>query len=231
MTDAYDPTCVLNMPGFYPFSDGATRKVRDFSSYGYHGTETNFPGTDIEYVDNFGKQSLLLDGTNKYLNCGNAAQCNFGISNFCMEVWFATSNVAAQRCAAAKYDVVTNTGYLLICSNSLNPYIGFYVYNNGNFRGIRVTTALFSDGNLHHVIGKRLDTEVYLYVDGVTPAISRAGVAALYNVSTTSDLIIGARADASSNYFGYIRSVSFFNRNLGDSEIYDRFCKGMQNLI
>jgi alpha-tubulin suppressor-like RCC1 family protein len=122
----------------------------------YNGAQAGQPG--------IAGNALLLDGVNDYVNLGTCASIEGDIP-FTVSVWVKT----------------TDTSGMILCQRdgSVAGYRGgYYLYTSGNSAGFStyvwyyglswpVTgTATVTDGQWHHLVGKRQGSNVYLYIDG-----------------------------------------------------------------
>ena len=88
----YDANLVLD----FPFMSGVNSSgdIPDLSGYGNDGTPTGFAGADAEFIDGFLGQAIDLDGSAKFVDCGNAV--NLQGDSISVECWFQSASPGAR---------------------------------------------------------------------------------------------------------------------------------------
>lgn len=146
----------------------------------------------------YGQNALNFDGTNDFVNCGNAASLQ--LSTGTIEAWIKTSNAGA----GFRGIVVKNSAYGLFMND--NVLIG---YSWGS-TGIMTTNVSLNDNAWHHVamsFQSGVTNGTRIYIDGVLRATS------LLTVSTqTTGLSIGSGATTGGqNFTGNIEDVRIWS--------------------
>ena len=224
MTVAYDQNRLLNLK-MYPFSDGATRKARDFSGYGYHGSENGFVGDDSEYRNDGIRQ--VVDLNIKFFDCGGASF--FGlIGNITLECLFSCPLTQPYAGLIGKYnDGVSgaNRSYRLGVFNT-----GLVQVNFGTGTTALSTVTTVDNRNYNYAVATYDGAAVRLYLNG-SPNASVASSGNLFVNSHT--LYVGSDGDGATGnrMIGSIAQAGVFSRVLGAAEIYDRCIKIMNGLL
>jgi|688.fasta_scaffold672814_2 hypothetical protein len=163
--------------------------------------------------------SIVFDGSNDYVNCGNNSSINI-VDNISFGVWFNTSITSTgSNGLIAKRDSTTNYGI------NFTPSIFQVYYNTGSgFQVASVSTSNFPYGVWHSVVGvfrkNGSNTDILVYKNGsLLFSISKTG-----NVITSaSNLHIGSTDAGSERFNGSIGSVQIYNRVLSQAEVLQNY--------
>jgi len=192
-----DPSIVLDLP-LYKL-DGASIMSKD--AYGHLCTVTGAL---------WRPNGRLFDGSDDWINCGNAARLNPGLMT--IEAWINLESLIADYVAIV--DRVTQPCYQLLLNASEQPCIFF---NVGGWK--TVTGSALNIDQWYHLVATHDGVNIRLYVDAVeqTPATAAAGTIASGVANTT----IGAAGDAgdSRRFPGSIGEIRIYNRALTPLEI------------
>jgi len=181
---------------YYPGIEPDNTKIYDHSDYGNHGTITGATWVRLPS----GLWVLNFDGTDDYVNCGNAASLNFGITDFSVRFWFKTVTTAATQYLLTKdrMEAWTTAG---------RRGFGFYITANtglltaGIFRGddsnikVKASTANMGD-NKFHCAAATFDRDGVLtaYVDGLSVGTGTA-ISTVGDITSNTGLYLGIHAD------------------------------------
>ena len=199
--------CVLSLSEL----PGGSGKVYDRSPYGNIGSITGASWVRLPS----GLWCLSFDGNDDYINCGN--NVSFDMTDaITVEAWVQTKdNTLANAVITSKRLGTPN--YIFKLSGG---YVRLQFYNGGWFDFSDDTTQIANDEWVQAAV--TYDREwVRFYVNG-SEVKSFEETTAM--VSDASDLHVGKRADAASDYFyGYIGEVRIYNRALSVLEIQNHF--------
>lgn len=175
---------------------------------GFTGTLTNGPTYDSE---NGG--SIVFDGVDDYVDCGNGPSLDFGIGSATIGVWFKTS---------------ASIGAL--CTKREGSGFQFYVYSNKLYAdGAGTATGVYSSTNVNTntwvygvVVYDRVGGLIRLYVNGVADGTTSLGSTTLTDVANCN---IGRETlnTPGDYYSGNISLVNIYNRALNSTEILQNF--------
>ena len=140
-----------------------------------------------QQTTNFTATSLNFDGTDDYVNLGNALG-NFGRNNFTVEMYLKTT--VGSQFVMAKRPVCNHASFwnISIADNKLV----FEVDNDesgGNYAAI-TSPADINDNKWHHIALVRSDVTVIMYIDGAN--VGSMSTPNVINLNNAADLYIGA---------------------------------------
>jgi hypothetical protein len=187
----------------------------DISGNSYTGSLTNGPT-----FNSLNGGSIVFDGTNDYVDCGNIL--NLAFNNATIFAWIKTTANQDYAAIAGKpwfgskagrYSIHTRTGGAL----------GIIIQGSGNVEATS-TTGLINTGNWVHVVGViNRSTGVTAYVNSIQVATT-AGDTSATNFSTTDSFTVGYYSNNGSGYFnGNISQVQFYNRALSAAEVLQNY--------
>lgn len=201
--------------------------LQDSGPSNYDATMTNMESYDIvadapndPYY--FAQKSLLFDGTNEYVNCGNVL--GFERTNsFSISCWFRTSSPTGYL--LAKRRVSVDRGYSLgvtvagvieftLCSDS----------STSNYLQVLFGSGLGNDA-WHHVVicynGTSLASGVTCYIDGVSEVGTVVQDTLTGTILISENLWLGGGVTASPGWLfpGNIDEVAVYSRVLTSSEV------------
>jgi len=179
------------------------------SYYKFNGDATDSAGTNHAtavggpaYTAGLHNQAIDLNGTGKYVNCGNDA--GFNITDaVTLSIWL-------KGTFSDTWDSIIQKGYNWIVSRGTGDNAAFFCLGLGDVQG----TANINDNKWHHVAAVYDGSKMCLYVDGRLDAVK--SVSGSLNVST-SNVYIGGNTSQSFN--GLVDDVLIYNRGLSKSEI------------
>jgi hypothetical protein len=150
---AVDP----NLIGWWKLDDGSGTTAIDSSGRGNNGTLRNGP---VWVAGRIGS-ALDFDGTNDYVDCGNAAIFNI-TGQITLSLWVNTDTVTAGT--HRSYLLKGDTSYALKQGSPGN--IEFFVYIGG-WQAVTFPVDTSFNGVWHHLAGTYDGSQIKLYVDGV----------------------------------------------------------------
>ena len=190
-----DPSIVLDLP-LYKL-DGASIMSKD--AYGHLCTVTGAL---------WRPNGRLFDGSDDWINCGNAAVLNPGLMT--IEAWINLESLLAD------YVSIVNrlNIYMFLFNASEQPSIFF---NVGGWQS--VTGNALNTDQWYHLVGIYDGAEVRLYIDTDEPTSATAAAGTI--ASGVANTVIGAEGDAgdSRRFPGSIGEIRIYNRALTAIEI------------
>lgn len=190
--------------------------IKDLSKSKNNGTLVNGVGFD-------GK-SMVFDGVNDYIDCGNPSSLNFGTGSFSFSVWVKPSALSASiriLTKGADSDSVAQAGYSLITNSTGNAVFSI------NPSGARTTLSSTNNALIINqwsnitCVNDKNDNLMKIYVNGVfnVSTISPTGS------TTSSQLFILGKRSATNDFFfnGNISQTLIYNRALSASEILQNY--------
>jgi hypothetical protein len=174
--------------------------------------------------------SIVFDGVNDYINCGNNSTLNFGTGNFTVSVWFRrVTNIVTNLRLLSKggaSDLAGQAGFAFFGSDTS---ISFAVNPTGA-RTI-IVAASYVVGEWVNVVGL-LERGVSMrsYKNGTLTATEVPPIGSVSN--TIDNLNLGRSQNVGLYWPGSISNVQIYNRALTESEVQQNFnaLRGRYNL-
>jgi hypothetical protein len=166
--------------------------------------------------------SLVFDGVDDYVGCGNDASINFGTGDFTVSVWFrrfsnATTNLRLlSKAAGGDTANAANAGF---CFFGSNTGISFAV--NPTAARTIISAASYSLNEWVNVVGlveRGVSMRTYKNANLVASATAPVG-----SVSGTTLLSIGNNSGVNLHWAGEVSNTLLYNRALTASEIQQNF--------
>jgi len=194
----------------------------DLSPNGNNGTLTNGPTFSS---GNGG--SIVFDGTNDYVNCGNDSSLNIS-GNLTFDFWFNADSITGAPALATNWHMPSNQRKFQFCVYSSSGYrLLYYSSQTGTAYSSMVTPAGSISLNTWHLASfqyNQVTTERIVYVDGVFSASDVSTYTSLYSGAELDTFIGTSPDDSGGRYFdGKIASVKIYNRALSTKEISQNF--------
>ncbi len=181
--------------------------------------ETNITGTpDTPPFSN--TESILLDGIDAYVDCGNAFT---SLTSFSVSAWFKSDDTSSsnQSIISSRINSIGTSKGVDIFINNNQLYSR--IYNNG---ATEVVVAFTDTSGWHQVVLTYDGTTLEMYLDNVSKGTSTGA----YSNSGANWLI--GKWNNGSNYFnGNIDEVSVFNTELSQSDVTSIYNSGVPNDI
>ena len=178
----------------------------DFSNNGNSGTLTNGPT-----YSSVNGGSFVFDGTNDYVDCGNATSLSF-TNNLTVSIWCSSNNAASYRSPLMKTSSNSWTdgfGYYQVSGT-----FAFYINQYNGAQTVSVSKASFPITNF---VGTYNGVNLKLYENGT---LIQTGSSYTTNISNSStNLEIGRGGGGSYNWSGNIAQTQIYNRALSAAEI------------
>lgn len=165
----------------------------------------------------FGQEnSLHLDGTNDYVNCGNNASLQITGTTITLEAWIYPTSFKTNvwEGNVINKSGAGDNGYMLRVGNSgqVNFNIG-----TGSWNEINSGTGAVTLNNWHHIAGTYDGTTMRLYVDGIQ--VATGGLTANIG-SASASLYLGDDPTWTGRYFpGRIEEVRIWNETRSAAEV------------
>ncbi len=144
--------------------------------------------------------ATFVSSSSQYLSQADNSNFQYGSGDFTVSFWFNASAPCTSNNSAMGLNqwnkgsvVATNSWYLNVCNGGVNNF-GFAVEaaSTNTIYSI-INSATYSTNSWYHVVGSRIGTNIYLYVNGEQVATSAIG-----NISVASrgiNLTLGANKD------------------------------------
>lgn len=207
-------------PKSYP---GSGTAWTDLSGLKNNGTLTNGPT-----FDSANGGSIVLDGVDDYVTCGNFAD---NLGEMTVGCWFKTTyyNAFYINLIEKLVNGENSPGWGLSIWN--NGKINFYTQNPGGteYHFLYVTTPTVDYvGNWTHVMATLtggVNGTIKIYLNGVSQSLTDLSSGTVTNTSNNTSVTIGTKGESSvANYFpGNIALPMIYNRALLDSEVLTNF--------
>ena len=192
----------------------------DKSGYGNDGTLINGPTFDS---DNGG--SIVFDGSNDYVDCGNASSINIP-NDLSVNLWIKIGLIdATWRGIIAKRESGGLTNYGINFNSSPNAFQWYFNFWSG-FKVLSVPlNTNFTTGiwyNICTIFQKSsTNTLAYIYKNGI---LLNSGTLSGNVTTSTASLNIGLSSGASGEYFmGNIAITQIYNRALSATEVLQNY--------
>ncbi|MFH0832828.1 MAG: DUF2341 domain-containing protein, partial [Candidatus Aenigmatarchaeota archaeon] len=197
--------------GSWHFSESSGNLSADSSGSGNDGTCTNMPNSNCNFTTGKYGNALSFDGSDDYVsNTGLSPNIN---GNLTLAFWFKGNFSHAYQ--ARMMDLAQSSSTGLQPSMTTSGTVG--IDNDGGPLTTIFTSTSKSDGNWHHFVVTRSETNYSVYVDN-----SYVG-SVIGTVPTYTRIFIGTRSGLSSYFNGSIDEVRIYNRALSASEIADQY--------
>jgi len=199
---------------FNPNYYGTT--INDISNNGNSGILTNSPT-----FSSLNQGSLVFDGVDDFINCGNNPSINFGTENFTVSAWFKRSSSTVTNARLLAKSASSDT------ANAASAGFAFFGSNTGmnfaiNPTGTRtiILAANYSLNEWVNVVGlieRGVSVRSYRNSSLIATAAAPAG-----SVSGTTSFLVGT-VSAGLNWPGEISNVMLYNKALTENEIKQNF--------
>lgn len=189
----------------------------DLSGNNNNGTLTNGPT-----FSNSSGGTIVFDGVDDYINCGNANTLNFGSGDFSVEMWFTRNTNATINLRllskGAESNFSSSAGFAFFGADS---GISFAVNPSGT-RTI-ISAASYSVGEWVHVVGVvQRSSTMRTYKNAVLTNSATAPAGSVSNASV--NLNIGRSTESNVLYWaGNIPIVRIYNKALTSTEILQNY--------
>jgi hypothetical protein len=164
--------------------------------------------------------SLHFDGTNDYVNCGNASSLNI-TGSITVEAWINadTWNANSWGGTIVSKDNTNQTGYALRCGN--NGMLSFVIGSGGAWHEV-LSAAVMSTGRWNYVVGVYDGATMSIYVNGVLAG--QQSLTGSIGVSALS-MYVGNSPGFPTRFFdGKIDEVRLFNVARTEAQIRSDMC-------
>lgn len=213
MTQPTDLSCILKLNGLYPYSDGATRRVRDFSGHNHAPVETNFAGDDSEYVDYRMRQGCYFSAANKVFTLASDPDFDWTAQSFSIEIWAQTTVSGAARGLAIKGLLNTDGWEFNLTAGNL---LQIATYQAAASQVTNSTAVAVADGVLHQYGVSRVGASARLFLDGREVTYNAVGVHVNPVDPSARDMLIFG-------FIGWGQRAFMWNRALSAAEWYANF--------
>ncbi|MDP2933123.1 MAG: LamG domain-containing protein, partial [bacterium] len=204
------PSNNLGLVGYWAMNDGTGTKAGDSSGNGNTGT---WSGTGSHWTDGKHGQAGNFNGSDDYVNAGNAASLNI-TDAITISAWVKT-NMTNEGYILNKFDNSQGTGgYAIAVGRASAGDFGYAVGGGADY--FHSSGKKINDNIFHHVAVTHIGTVITFYVDGVFIKTATHAVPA----SWSGNLGIGYSPKTGIYFFnGLIDDVRVYNRALSADEV------------
>ena len=199
----------------------------DKSGRGNNGTLTNGP------TFNSGSGgSIVFDGVDDYVNCGNISTTILSNNQFTANYWFRMTGTARGDLFNIKNfnTPQDDIGFFIDTNNKLFSYIqvqGTITNNNVGFGYASISTTTFLRNTIYNVtFGKDASQKIFMYVNGVLDNNTYSTTTNTATVATTPFWIASNKTNPTTPaipFAGNIYNTQVYNRALSATEVQQNF--------
>ncbi|MCX6767759.1 MAG: LamG domain-containing protein [Candidatus Micrarchaeota archaeon] len=198
--------------GWWRFNNASAYGESDSLAFDYSGNGNNGTINGAAYVDGKFSKALDFDGTDDYVDYGDACDLT---GSFAIEAWIKTSQTGGMIITKIKENTAWNYQINVDGSGHLQAYVGGWVTSTGTVNDNRWRhVALVSDGSTGH-----------LYIDGI-----QDGSGAISPTANNYPLYVGAYESLGGGVGGFfdgtIDDIIIYNRGLSADEIREDYLRG-----
>jgi hypothetical protein len=197
----------------------------DLSGNNNNGTLTNGPT-----FNSANGGSIVFDGSDDYVNLGNAPSIKMGTGDFTISTWVKiltqTGTATFKGIISSKQAGAASAGYGFYWNNSVNKFL--WSTGNGSSSSEIFTTNAWSSlvnvwANIVMIRQNGATNNGHFYINGVYEPLASA--ATVLNVDTTTNMTLGNVADFYSPYWftGTYGATQIYNRALTASELLQNY--------
>jgi len=203
--------CGLYLPGL----PGSGSKIYDRSPYGNNGTITGATWTRLPG----GLWCLSFDGTDDYVNCGNAASLHTS-ANLSIEMWAKTPADWSGLNQGLIDKRTPPQGYLW---QIYDGHLSLYCGGTGGDASVNVNPPANPELWHHYAMVLKGGEYLYLFINGELENFDTSDIPSDFT-ETSANVIIGAR-QSGGNFSGVIALTKIYNRVLSALEIQNHFSR------
>jgi hypothetical protein len=190
----------------------------DKSGNANNGTLTNGPT-----FNSANGGSIVFDGVDDFVDCGNASIINSAVNTCTINIWFKQSTTAAYRSLTSKGPSDADENFQLAVAHSINKLY----FDVGNTAGPYIDTTYSYSLNTWYnicVTHNRVagTSTLLLYING-TNIPSTTFNPTLTPVTNSSNFIVGSSRNNTLPFPGNIADVNLYNRALSAAEVQQNF--------
>lgn len=195
----------------------------DVSGNRNNGTLINFSSPSPQTIwngDNGG--SIIFDGTNDYVDCGNNSIINTAVNTCTINVWFKQTASASYKFLTGKGPSDADENFLLAVGYTDNR-LYFDVGGGGAYVYITYSYSLNTWYNIcatHNRVGG--SSTLLIYINGILIPGTVINPT-LTPITNNSNFTIGSARGNTLNFPGNISIVNLYNRALSSSEVLQNY--------
>jgi hypothetical protein len=160
--------------------------------------------------------SIVFDGTNDYVNCGNTPRATITGSSVSLEAW-ANYNISQQDWKGIIYKSDGNSsGYQLFIDSA--ERVAFGVMTTAGFSRPNAGFTL-PENTWNHIVGSYDGSNMRIYVNGILYNTTAQSGSIL---TSTTNLFVGM-SFGGEEFPGYIAIARIYNRGLSTSEVLQNY--------
>lgn len=153
----------------------------------------------------FGGASGSFNGTTSLISVPYSSDFDFGTGDFTIEAWVYTTSLATSQEICAKRAAANSNGFWFLRINTSGTVRIYNVSATVNTTDIATTSATVAINGWHHIAACRSGGTYYIFIDGVSAALTTtANTGGAWNTEAIAT-IIGAGTDSPSSVLsGYL---------------------------
>ena len=212
--------------------NGSQWTLNDNGLGGNNGTSQNMVlASRTNDVPLFSTKSILMDGVDDYIDCGNGASLQI-TGALTLSAWVKMSSTSGQSqdCIISK-DNTTQRSYTLWGKTSTSSSPIAYIWSGGTNYSVQATTNI-EDDNWHHVMLVYVpSTSLNIYIDGVLEGSNITSIPSSIN-NASQNFNIGRFGNATFQLDGNIDEVAVWNsdQSANITSIYNNGPNDISNL-
>ena len=172
---------------------------------------------DLTNVSFDANAQMTFDGTDDFINAGNATATSMGVGDFTLETTIKPEGSAHFGVVLQKGNpgVGSNRGYRIRLEN--NNTVQLTVTGDAEYTA---TTSTITYGTYYHIAATKSSSGLKIYLNGV---LSETGTSPAGTTTVSDSLVIGRQDAGNWPFNGKIAAVKIYNRALPASEIQQNF--------
>jgi hypothetical protein len=207
---------VLNLDGgFTPSYPRSGTTWSDLSLSSNNGTLTNGPTYNTD-----GGGSIVFDGVNDYVDCGNTSITNITSPNLTLAAIFTSTNINTTQTIMSKAEA---GGYGLEL-NVTEPSLQVSIHIGGSYRIVNYASSNLQSNSIYYVVGTYDNNQIKLYVNGIqVNALTMSGSI----TSTSVPMCLGTNPASGGGGIRYLNgkiyTTQIYNRALSATEVLQNY--------
>jgi hypothetical protein len=213
--------------------NGSQWTLNDNGSGGNNGTSQNMVlASRTNDVPLFNTKSILFDGVDDYVGCGNAPYLQ-NLTQFSFSLWAKQTTATTQKCFISDWIYNNNGNFAIQTSNVLGSATKLYFgirELGGTPRVITTDNYPFIENVWNHIVVTFNSGTANIYVNGISESFTGATLPT--SLAYGNGVLDIGRFNGLGRYFnGNIDEVAVFNTELSASQVTEIYNQGVPNDI